>query len=542
MSKIKLTGSNSGYVEISSAADAGNLTLNLPTSGTALLSNAGNVFSGITTFTGLNITDDVTLNGGSYDVVWDASDNQLEFGDNAKLSFGASSDLQLYHDGTRSHILNNTDELRIRGNDVRLMNAAGNEHYFVGFANNYSAMYYDNSQRIKTESSGVTVTGTVAATSFSGSGEGLTRTTQLSHRNLIVNGAMQVAQRGTSSTSDGYQTVDRYQAGWNGGGVTQSQADVGSSDTPYTLGFRKTFKLTNTSTATGASNYRDIRHYVEAQDIANSGWDLSSPSSNITLSFWVKASVAQTYYFFIYAPDSSKHYTTSFSLSADTWTKVIKNIPGSSGLSVNNDNGNGLNIQIAPFYGTNFTTSGQAVDTWGTWSGSSRVPDMTNTWANTSNSTFEITGLQLEVGSQATPFEHRSFREELSRCQRYFVKTDFSSHATAYFGGTHLFRQIPFHCPTPMRAQPSFSLSGAESGTVKFTLKTWSSDQNMTATPNAIHMYHTDYVHGTNNSAVHSLGLGIDYASSNSGVPPNGPGNHNVYSCRVYGAEFDAEL
>ena len=92
MSKIKLTGSNSGYVEISSAADAGNLTLALPTAGTTLLSNADNVFSGITTFTGLNITDDVTFNGASYNVVWDKSDNQLEFGDNAKLSFGASSD------------------------------------------------------------------------------------------------------------------------------------------------------------------------------------------------------------------------------------------------------------------------------------------------------------------------------------------------------------------------------------------------------------------------------------------------------------------
>ena len=102
MSKIKLTGSNSGYVEIDSAADAGNLTLQLPTAGTALLSNVGNVFSGITTFTGVNITDDITFNGASYNVVWDKSDNQLEFGDNAKLSFGASSDLQIFHDGSYS--------------------------------------------------------------------------------------------------------------------------------------------------------------------------------------------------------------------------------------------------------------------------------------------------------------------------------------------------------------------------------------------------------------------------------------------------------
>ena len=111
MSKIKLTGSNSGYVEIDSAADAGNLTLSLPTSGTRLLSNTDNVFSGITTTGQLDINgsidvsstsvfnDDLTLTGASYNVLWDKSDNQLEFGDNAKLSFGASSDLQIFHDG-----------------------------------------------------------------------------------------------------------------------------------------------------------------------------------------------------------------------------------------------------------------------------------------------------------------------------------------------------------------------------------------------------------------------------------------------------------
>ena len=86
MSKIRLTGSNSGYVEIASAADAGNLTFVLPTSGTSLLGNGHNVYTGITTF-----TNDFKLEGGSYDVLWDASDNQLEFDDNAKLSFGANS-------------------------------------------------------------------------------------------------------------------------------------------------------------------------------------------------------------------------------------------------------------------------------------------------------------------------------------------------------------------------------------------------------------------------------------------------------------------
>jgi len=321
--------------------------------------------------------------------------------------------------------------------------------------------------------SGVTTVGSAVTISESGieaSGIGITcaniNGTQIGgRRNIIINGAMTVAQRGTSSTSTGYQTVDRYQIEWNGGGVTQAQVDISSSDTPYTLGFRKALKLTNTSTATGAGNYRDIRYYVEAQDIANSGWDLSSSSSNITLSFWVKASVAQTYYFFIYAPDSSKHYTTSFALSADTWTKVIKKIPGASGLSVNNDNGNGLNIQITPFYGTNFTTSGQAVDTWGTWSGSSRVPDMTNTWANTSNSTFELTGFQLEVGSQATPFEHRSFGEELALCQRYYYRINSTDNTIILFGdynnsAGNFWANVIF--PVTMRSAPTATITSLE--------------------------------------------------------------------------------
>ena len=139
MSKIKLTGSNSGYVEISSAADAGNLTLQLPTAGTALLSNAGNVFSGITTTGQLDINgsidvsstsvfnDDLTLTGASYNVLWDKSDNQLEFGDNAKLSLGDSSDLQLYHNGNNSYVKSSTGNLWLGVNNY--LNIAGGSDF-----------------------------------------------------------------------------------------------------------------------------------------------------------------------------------------------------------------------------------------------------------------------------------------------------------------------------------------------------------------------------------------------------------------------------
>ena len=168
----------------------------------------------------------------------------------------------------------------------------------------------------------------------------------LSNRNLIINGAMNIAQRGTSSTSTGYQTVDRI-SHFNGGtdeNPTYAQADVASGTTPYTLGFRKSFKITNGNQTggAGAGDYIHFVYKVEAQDLANSGWNYASSSSFITLSFWAKSSVSQNFYGYLLTSDGS---TRSFafqtgSLTANTWTKVTVVVPGNSNLSFNNDNGN----------------------------------------------------------------------------------------------------------------------------------------------------------------------------------------------------------
>ena len=148
--------------------------------------------------------------------------------------------------------------------------------------------------------------------------------------NLIINGAMNVAQRGTSSTSSLYRTVDRFRFAWAGTdeNPTQAQVDVASGTTPYTLGFRKALKVTNgnqTSGAGGADRVA-VEYRIEAQDIANSGWNYVSASSNITLSFWIKSSVAQTFYFYFETADGTPQiYSMSTgALSADTWTKVTK--------------------------------------------------------------------------------------------------------------------------------------------------------------------------------------------------------------------------
>ena len=257
----------------------------------------------------------------------------------------------------------------------------------------------------------------------------------LSNRNLIINGAMLVAQRGTSSTSSGYHTVDRFPLQFSQGAQTQTQESL-TSGSPYSEGFRKFARIANTTASTDAAAKRQISYIIEAQDLANSGWNYTSSSSYITLSFWVRASVTQTYYVNLTTLDgTAQHYAFAISLTADTWTKIEQTIPGSSNITIDNDNGAGMQIDFVPFFGTNFTDSGFTVDAWAAFSGSSRYPDFTNTWANTTNATFDLTGVQLEVGEKATPFEHRSYGDELARCQRYFLKTGDIGTSDEWFPG-----------------------------------------------------------------------------------------------------------
>jgi len=247
-------------------------------------------------------------------------------------------------------------------------------------------------------------------------------------RNIIINGAMQVAQRSTSSTAsdNSYASLDRFRATFSGTDETptQAQVDVSSGTSPYTEGFRKAFKITNgnQTSGAGADDYVRIGYGIEAQDMANSGWNYTSSSSFITFQFWVKSSVAQSFKVELYVDDGTAQ-AFSFdtgSLTADTWTKIIKTIPGNSNLTFSNDNGEGLYIRFLPFFGTSFTNNSVTEDTWAAYSGSARTKDNTTTWYTTNDATFELTGVQLEVGTQATAFEHRSLGDELKLCERYY--------------------------------------------------------------------------------------------------------------------------
>ena len=291
------------------------------------------------------------------------------------------------------------------------------------------------------------------------------------NKNLIINGAMLVAQRGTSSTSNGFGSVDRYNMNSSGHdeAPTQAQADVVAGTTPYTLGFRKSLKITNgnQTSGAGAADRLRILYIIEAQDIANSGWNYTDSNSKITLSFWIKSSVAQNFYFRATTSDgtSQNFPMETGSLTADTWTKITKTIPGNSNLAFNNDNGIGLYIIFALFRGTDNTDSGVALNTWAaTSSGTTLYPDNTSTWWTTNDSTWELTGLQLEVGSVATDFEHRSLGEELTLCQRYFQKYVNPACTGVIPDNTSKAYSIGLQFQTRMRAVPTCSITNAGDG------------------------------------------------------------------------------
>jgi len=291
-------------------------------------------------------------------------------------------------------------------------------------------------------------------------------------RNLVINGAMQVAQRGTSSTGTGYQTVDRMSVGFAGHdeAPTMTQADVASGTSPYTSGFKKSMKIQNgnQTSGAGAADELALTYHFEGQDIAESGWNVASASSNVTLSFWVKSSVTQQFQTNVrlYGPanGNQREFAFAYTLSANTWTKVTKTIPGHASNTVRGDNALGMFLQFPMFWGTNYTANARNHDTWEAKNNAQNMKDYVSTWWTTNDATWEITGIQLEVGDSASDFEHRSFAEELALCQRYFFQESTNADDVGgIFGianGTVRI-QISHGMPVQMRAKPSLTLTSA---------------------------------------------------------------------------------
>ena len=292
-------------------------------------------------------------------------------------------------------------------------------------------------------------------------------------RNLIINGDMQIAQRGTSQTSvannsnEGYNTLDRFALnfyGNEGGAATVSQDTTVPSDTTYGK-FSKSIKIdvTTADTSIGVTGSHALQQNIEASFLHHSGWDYTNSSSKITLSFWARSVKAGDYCVNLQATDATRYFVAQYTLVANTWKHVEVVIPGNSDLVFNDDNGEGL--QVRWMLSTGDDRDGATADTW--FNPGSDFFQSTSSQVNFFDSTdnnFFLTGVQLEVGDAATNFEHLPHDVQLQRCQRYYqqIPHTASSSWQAYplWGVNANVMSTRLQLPVVMRSNPTGAFVG----------------------------------------------------------------------------------
>jgi len=293
-------------------------------------------------------------------------------------------------------------------------------------------------------------------------------------KNLIINGAMQVAQRGTSNTGlNGYGSVDRFfPEKHNIDNLAGTQQQVTVSDLP---GFTKAFKLdiTTPESALVSDEYFAIIHRIEAQNLQQLAYGTSS-ATEITLSFYVKSSHnTGNFAVSIFQHDNSRLVSKTYTISStNTWERKTLTFPAQTSGIINNDNGRGLDINWFLAAGGNFTSSDTT--SWSAYSDAGFAFGQTANFIGQTG-TFEITGVQLEVGSTATDFEHRSFGEELTLCHRYYQRIDGSATNTIFGVGNvdgSTQGQILVQLPVSLRAKASSLDTTGSSGDYKFRVRT----------------------------------------------------------------------
>ena len=335
---------------------------------------------------------------------------------------------------------------------------------------------------------------------------------QLGNRNLIINGAMNVAQRGTSSTglgaSAGYFTLDRYRATFSStaGRLTMSQvADVHD-------GFANAMKLecTTADTSIGSSEYFILQHKFEGQDVQQLKKG-SADAEEFTVSFYVKGNANATYVVEMYDLDNNRQVGKTFSVTT-SWTRVVLTFPADTTGALDDDNAASLQLGIWLHAGSNYT-SGTLATSWVSNVSAQRAGGITSFFDSTDR-TFFLTGLQMEVGSVATDFEHRSFAQELALCQRYY-QTIGVGFITACRGASSSQLLYSYTPPVNMRASPTISTTatGFHSSFGVRSYRDGSGTSDSTTTPATVSLYWQEI-----NPTIHLTQTGFSVTDDRSAV------------------------
>jgi hypothetical protein len=213
------------------------------------------------------------------------------------------------------------------------------------------------------------------------------------------------------------------------------------------------YTVSTADSSVGTTEYYTVQHRVEGYNFAHLNWG-TSDAKPVTLSFWVKADVTGKYGISFWPNGQNYNYVTSYAINtADTWEYKTITIPGPTSGTWLTDNSVGCGIWWDFGTGTNYTTA--TTETWG--QSNKFAPSDTLQMIKTNGAKFRMTGVQLEVGKNATEFEHRSYGEELALCQRYYFKLSNSRLVMGYKRHDSS-ANFPIEAPVPMRISPSPSL------------------------------------------------------------------------------------
>mgnify|MGYP003667407835 FL=1 len=274
-------------------------------------------------------------------------------------------------------------------------------------------------------------------------------------RNIVYNGEMKVAQRGTvtSVTSGTYGGPDRFVLGEVGALVVTLSQDT---DVPTGQGFANSMKIdvTTADSSLAAGDLAFIGQRFEGQDLQQLKKGTSSAES-VTLSFWVKTTITGTYIIQLYDNDNARHISKSYTVSStNTWEHKTLTFAGDTTGALDDDNAYSLQVYWGLAAGSNYT-DGTLATSWAAFNDGNSFTGQVNAVNSASNNIY-ITGVQLEIGATATDFEHRTFGDELALCQRYyqqqFTFNGYASNTTTI--------QASAPCIISMRATPTLSAGG----------------------------------------------------------------------------------
>ena len=341
---------------------------------------------------------------------------------------------------------------------------------------------------------------------ISSAGSSAWTTAGVAFKNLVINGDMQVNQRGTSvvsNTAGGYLTADRFNNQLSSLGTWTQSVE---NDAPTGSGFRKSLKmLCTTADASPASgDYNLISQFVEGQNLQQVLKGTSS-AKPLTVSFWVKSNVTGTYIAELQDVDNTRQISATYTVSASaTWEKKTITFPADTTGAFDNDNGLSLAVNFWLGAGSTFT-SGTLNTIWASQTNANRVVGQTNVASAISNY-WQITGIQVELGATATGFEFLPYDANLQRCERYYYLHASGSGKAIGNGLMYSNTQVRGIIPFPVRMRTTAELE-ATSGTDYFVFSRVSANDTFNSftidipTDTCANIYNASEVSGTGGDA-----------------------------------------